>query len=259
MEKVKILFKKIFIFLNISLKYLRRHDYRKLFLLLFLFTTFSERTINSGCEENHISIKEAGELVYAQSVKTKAEQKLITEVSNYINEISPESEITPEYLVQLCIEYDMDIVFVLAQGILESHLGIKGVAARTNSVWNVGTYDNGTILYRYDHPDDSIEPYLSLLKRRYLIRITPEGDTINHNINYLLRDRGYTNLHGYRFASESRYENMLRQLIINIDMNTNISLYQSLIFMDDYRLAEYFMPFELRSTNNNIEQYALKN
>jgi len=119
----------------------------------------------------------------------------------------------------------------LAQGMLESHLGTKGKAKETNSVWNVGTYDNDRILYRYKDPNESIEPYLELLKKEYLINITSNGDTIYKDLHHLVEDKGYINYKGNRFSSAIGYENSMRKLIIKIDMETSIRFYQSIMQM----------------------------
>jgi len=134
------------------------------------------------------------------------------------------------------------LVFVLSQGILESHLGTKGLAYQTNSVWNVGTYDNGIILYQYKTADESIEPYLDLLSRKYLIEITSKGDTIQKSLNSLIQDSGYINYHGKRFASATRYENSLRKLMLKIKLETKISFYQSIIKMDNEQFLYSFLP-----------------
>ena len=106
--------------------------------------------------------------IYVDELKTQMRTLLVREVDNYINEQAPESELSPEYLVDKCIEYNTDIIFVLSQAILESHFGTRGKAAHTNSVWNVGTYDDGQILYTYETPDESLEPYLKLVNEKYI-------------------------------------------------------------------------------------------
>lgn len=133
------------------------------------------------------------------------------------------------------------IRYRLAQGILESHLGTKGIAKTTNSVWN-GTYDDGQILYTYGTPNESIEPYLALLKDKYLMKITSNGDTIQTGLHTLLDDRGYKNMHGNRFATARGYENALRKIIIKIDLETSISMHQSIANLKKEEILAYFGP-----------------
>lgn len=130
----------------------------------------------------------------------------------------------------------------MAQGLLESHFGTKGKAAKTNSVWNVGTYDDGQILYTYGTPDESLEPYLKLINENYLINVTAEGDTVYKDISHLTSDRGYINYDGKRFASARGYENAMRKLMITIDAKTSIKFYQEVLTLPDTKLLAYFNP-----------------
>jgi hypothetical protein len=193
--------------------------------------------LTSSAQEITISKEER----YVNSVKTRAQNELIKEVEDYISTMAPNSELSSRMVVEVCQEYDLDIIFVLAQAQLESHFGTKGTAARTNSVWNVGSYTDGTIIYWYDHPNESIEPYAKLLHEKYLMK----SDTCNINdkeILHLIQDRGYVNYMGKRFADAKRYEPILRNIMIQIDMKTSIALHQGIIRMDDSQLLAYFTP-----------------
>ena len=181
---------------------------------------------------------------YVASIKANFRLELITEVENYITKMAPNTEISSAYLVDKCLEYDTDVIFVLSQALLESHFGTKGKAAETHSVWNVGTYDNGQILYRYPHPDESLEPYLKLVNEKYLINVTSSGDTIYKDLNHLVQDRGYINYQGKRFASARGYENGMRKLMVRIDMETSISFYQDILKLSSDELLAYFAPPE---------------
>jgi len=203
---------------------------KALLILFFLFIGVSSPDMAQIIED---------ESEYSLSVKERSYIKLVAEVSNYVYQIAPKTEINPKYLVDKCLEYEMDIIFVIAQGILESHLGTKGIAVGTNSTWNVGTYDNGKILYRYDDPNKSIEPYLQLLKERYLV-----GKDLHH----LVEDRGFKDTNGKRFASARGYENALRKLIVKIDMETEIALYQSVLKLSDTEILVYFGPVRESTT-----------
>lgn len=202
-------------------------------VILFLFL----QTLNpeNVCSLNNVYENE----LKGKIAKNKIEENLDFEVNKFIKYYAPESKLDAEYLVAKCLEYNIDISFVLAQGLLESHFGTKGKAKETNSVWNVGTYDDGTILYKYHHPNQSIIPYLSLIKRKYLIQITNNGDTIPKSTEILLKT-GYTNIKGLRFASEKSYEKRMKVLINKINYTTKIKIYQDYLKQDNNELASNF-------------------
>ena len=146
--------------------------------------------------------------------KTKAQ--LVDEVQNYINTVAPTSNLRACVLVDACEKYNIEVKFALAQGEIESHFGTKGLASKTNSVWNVGAYDDhfyskimGT--YKYSHPNESIEPYLKLLYEKYLTNEVEEG---------LLRN--FVDHNGNRFASDKNYEERLKYKYKYIGNNTQI-------------------------------------
>lgn len=107
-------------------------------------------------------------------------------------------------ILRKCEEYNIDLFFVLAQGHLESHFGTKGMALRTNSVFNVYAYDGHEYdkinpKGKYSHPDLSIEPYLKLLRKRYLVDGKTEMDMLNK----------YEDASGHRYATAKDYETNL--------------------------------------------------
>jgi flagellum-specific peptidoglycan hydrolase FlgJ len=182
--------------------------------------------------------------LYISKVRDYSEEKLITEVDLYMKSIAPTEKLNAALLVELCGKYQIDITLVIAQAILESHIGTKGRAVQTNSVWNVGTYDNGVIHYTYSHPNESIEPYLKLIKERYLIKITAQGDTLQREVKNLIADRGYVNYEGKRYATNPTYENTLRYWLIRVQMDSNIKLYQDIKAMPDEDILGFFVPRE---------------
>lgn len=189
-------------------------------------------------------------IVYVNVVKDKFESKLVTEVEAYINKMAPTSGLEASYLVEKCLEYETDIIFVLAQGLLESHFGTKGVAVKTNSVWNVGAYDNQRPRNWYETPNESLEPYLKLLREDYLMNITHAGDTIQKEVQELvMEDRRYINYNGYRFASARGYENGMRKLMVRIDMETSINFYQDILSLSNEEFLAYFAPPEQLELN----------
>lgn len=133
--------------------------------------------------------------------------QLVDEVSRYIDEASGgKSMLTATHLVDQCLEYDVDICFVLAQAHVESHFGTEGLARRTHSVFNVGagdgcSYDTLNERYLYTHPDSSVVPYLELLTTRYLVNDKTEKDLM----------KCFATPGGKRYASNVDYEKKLRR------------------------------------------------
>ena len=152
-----------------------------------------------------------------------ARDALVTSIDNYIQEIGPGSCLNGITILEKCEEHNVDIAFVLAQGQIESAFGTTGMAARTNSVFNVYAFDGMTVAQMIDkgktfkHPDESVEPYLKLLRRRYLLDKT-EQDLL-HN---------YVDCDGKRYASDKTYEGKLTTLYAKIDsiLHEDISRYR---------------------------------
>ena len=149
-----------------------------------------------------------------------ARDKFADEVNKYIKRIAPTSKIDPYILIDLCTEYNIDVAFVLAQGQIESHYATVGTAKRTNSIFNVGAYDGHSASkqsqrgFAFKHPNDSIEPYLILLTKNYLVN----GKTINDLMNR------YVNKYGMRYASNPKYESYLRSVYNKIHRIPNFKI-----------------------------------
>jgi len=163
--------------------------------------------------------------INSQNQQTETKQdtvsldSLVTEVDSYIQTVAPGSELSGYAVVDACLRHDMDIVFVLAQGQKESHFGTAGVARKTNSVFNVMSYDDRSvdeILTRghgYTHPDQSVEPYILLIRNDYLV----DGKTAQDLMTC------FVNKDGHRYASNPQYEESLQHLYNKIDSTTRIS------------------------------------
>ena len=222
--------------------------FQKVIILIALF--YISIVIGSFTESPLVAMdneRETENVVYITSIKERVNTKLIEEVKNYLQIAAPGTKIDPKMLVDLCDKYQMDVSFVIAQGLLESHMGTKGLAAQTNSVWNVGTYDDGQIKHKYSNPNESIEPYLKLVTEKYLIKITPAGDTIRKDIIQLTRDRGFVNYKGLRYATSPTYESSLRKYILEINMNTEIATYQGIKELEDQQIIDFFSPYKIQA------------
>ena len=143
---------------------------------------------------------------------------IVSEIENYIDSIAPDSGLNPIRLFELCEKYGVDVRFAMAQAEAESHFGTKGMAAKTNIVWNVKTYDGDTvedIKHRGDHfrhPDESIEPYLLLLVNNYFVDGKTEEDMF---INFVNKD-------GKRYASNPTYETAVLNIYNKINKETKL-------------------------------------
>ena len=155
------------------------------------------------------------------SIKTT----IVDEIDSYLYMVAPTNKVNAEVFFELCDQYNVDIRFAMAQGQIESHFATKGTAKKTKSIFNVGAYDGHSARrqirngFGYADPNDSIEPYLILITTTYLVEGKTEQDMM-HN---------YVNNSGMRYASNVKYERMLRNVYNRINNNTNL----------DILLAEY--------------------
>ena len=158
--------------------------------------------------------------VYKDRIELKywsSKDSLVTEIDKYILATAPESSVDGLFLLNKCLEYNVDVVFVLAQATMESHFGTTGMAKRTNSVFNVGAYDGMSLggisnKHKYENPNLSIEPYLVLLNNRYLDGKS-EADLLEK----------FVDKDGKRYASYPHYEKELMGIIKRIDETTNVN------------------------------------
>lgn len=188
----------------------------------FLFQIILDRAIDEDKYHSYIRYEiytEMNQLTY-DSLKSV----LVEQVNSYIQQSAPTSALDGLVVVNKCIDYDIDICFVLAQGEIESHFGTKGLARKTNSVFNVFAYDDKKLHEinkngKYKHPDDSVEPYIKLLKREYFVNNKTEYDMLKKYVNYC----------GNRYASAPDYEQKLTDKIEKIQQTTDIeNTYQML-------------------------------
>jgi len=130
---------------------------------------------------------------------------LVELTQDYINTVAPGSDVSAIQILECCDKYNIDIRLLLSQGFNESHFGTKGLASKTNSIFNIGAYDSTVFdkilgIHKYSHPNKSIEPYCKLLQKNYLVNKT-ELDLISN----------FVDISGNRYASSSTYEKALRE------------------------------------------------
>lgn len=149
-----------------------------------------------------------------------AKANLVNAVDKYIQNSAPVSCLSALKLVEAADQYNIDIIFILAQGEMESHFGTRGVAFKTNSVFNVFSYDGVSASHinksgrGYKHPDDSIVPYLKLLKNNYLVNGKTEEDMFSK----------FVNSSGKRYASDPNYESKLFTKYMKIKSDTTYNI-----------------------------------
>ena len=131
----------------------------------------------------------------------RSKAALVDVVDSYIKEIAPSSVMNGITFVNKCDEYNMNLFFVIAQAQIESSFATKGLGQKMNSAFNVKAYDGKGSKYmdKYDHPDDSIEPYIILVKKNYMGDSKTEMDLMNN----------YVNFEGKRYATNPDYEEMM--------------------------------------------------
>lgn len=186
-------------------------------VVTILFTAFkSSRT------HYRYDVREENELLYWST-----KYQLVNVVDSVIKAYSPNSVLSALILVNECDRYGIDIRLPLAQGLIESCYGTKGLARHTNSVWNFGAfdgvpYDKILNIYKYPHPNKSIEPYLKLLSSNYLGNSKTEYDLLDNFVNF----------RGERYASNPNYENELKIVLNNFNdrttLNSKIEIYTRL-------------------------------
>lgn len=144
---------------------------------------------------------------------------LVDVTQHYIDSVAPNSGLRALILVENCEKYGIPVTFALAQGEVESHFGTTGLAYRTNSVWNVGAFDNyglEDISHKFSNPNDSVVPYLELLIQNYLPSKTVED---------LLEN--FIDINGNRYATDKYYESKLKSTLKYIRSHYTIDELQS--------------------------------
>ncbi len=142
---------------------------------------------------------------------------IVETIESYMNSCAPNHNLSALELLNACDIYNIDVRLPLVQGYVESHFGTKGLALKTNQVWNVGAFDGLSAdeihpQHKFKHPNESIDPYLRLLKDRYL------GDTKTEQ--QLLRK--FTDLSGNRYATSVLYEKELQGQWIKVNKATGL-------------------------------------
>jgi hypothetical protein len=137
--------------------------------------------------------------------KLEATVKLENDISEHLLNY-PETKMSSYEIARVCIEYNIEPLFLLAQAHLESHYGTRGIARKNNSPFGI----NKT----YDNIDASIEDYAILIRNNYLI----DEKTIYH----LLDSNCFVSESGHRYAKDTIYEHKIKYMMNYIKENSNI-------------------------------------
>ena len=146
--------------------------------------------------------------------------EIIGQISHYIDSVAPNANVDGEILFNLCEQYGVDVRFAMAQAQVESHYATKGTAKKTKSMFNVGAYDGHSAKrqirngFGFENVNDSIEPYLRLITSEYLIDNKTTNDLLYNYVNHL----------GMRYATNPRYEKMLRSVYNRINNTTDLDV-----------------------------------
>lgn len=122
------------------------------------------------------------------------------------------TNLSPEMLVNACEQNNFDLAFTMAVANLESCFGCTPRSKKENSVFSVGAYDNGKNVCSYANQNESIVPFINLIKNDYL--------TDKKTINDLLEPGQFVNYIGLRYAKNQKYENQIKNI-----MNRIITMY----------------------------------
>lgn len=140
-------------------------------------------------------------------------------LDGYIRSVAENSVMNGLEFINISDKYNIDLRFMVAQAQIESAFATTGIAAKTNSAFNVMAYDGRSAKdmirkgHNYKHPDLSIEPYAKLLTSDYLVNGKTEMDMM---LKYVNKD-------GKRYASSPNYELTMRSAYEQLGRDTNIN------------------------------------
>lgn len=141
-------------------------------------------------------------------VLSQDDSLLFANVFNYISQVSKrnstERNEIAKTIINIALENDIDICFILAQGTIETHLGTTGIGRTRKSIF--GVYKT------YPSYKACINDYARILKKLYLTRGRNEHDLMKH----------YVTTGGTRYAGSPNYEVKLKKKYLEIKSKTNL-------------------------------------
>lgn len=161
--------------------------------------TDKEALLNAVMVDNQPS---AVDTVFMQKVEAcKAYMEYALNNQGYTLE---STELKPETLVRASMENSFDLPFLMAVAHQESCFGATPRAQRTNSVFSVGSYDNGKNVVTYSDPNESVYGYIDLLNSSYIVN--------GKSLFDLLKPGGFVNGIGKRYAKDKTYEAKIKNV-----------------------------------------------
>lgn len=157
-----------------------------------------------NCKTNDDDVRLSTEKKDKYNLKVKSVEDYMNYALNNQGFSMTSTKLKPETLVKACDENGFDLPFVMAAAHLESCFGATSRAQLTNSVFSVGSYDNGKNVVVYADPNESVYGYINLLKKSYLVK----GKTITD----LMIPGNFVNGIGNRYASDKNYEKKLKNV-----------------------------------------------
>lgn len=112
-------------------------------------------------------------------------------------------KLSPEVMIDVCDTTGFDLPLLLAQAHLESCFGLTNRAQKTNSVFSVGSYDNGKNVCTYETQDESVEPYVKLMQNNYIR---------DRKIEDMLKPNMFTDHLQQRYARDANYESKVKNI-----------------------------------------------
>ena len=141
-------------------------------------------------------------------VLSQNDSLLFANVFDYISQVSKrnstERNEIAKTIINIALENDIDICFILAQGTIETHLGTTGIGRTRKSIF--GVYKT------YPSYETCINDYAIILKKWYLTRGRNEHDLMKH----------YVTTGGARYARNLSYEAELKKKYLEIKRKTNL-------------------------------------
>lgn len=150
--------------------------------------------------------------VYRHNIELKyysAKDSLVRCIDTYISTQAKTSCMNGIAFVEASENSGIDPFFIMAQCQIESNFATTGLGRKTNSAFNIGAYDGKGTKYmsKYKHPDLSIEPYINVLKQKYIVNGITEYDLMHK----------YVNIEGKRYATDPTYEDKLYSIYCKLN------------------------------------------
>lgn len=143
-------------------------------------------------------------------VLSQDDSLLFANAFDYVSQVSKRNSTErteiAKTIIDIALDNDIDICFILAQGTIETHLGTAGIGRPTSRKSIFGVYRT------YKSYEDCINDYAKILKKSYLTRGRTEVDLM----------KNYVTTGGARYAGNPNYEYELKKKYLEIRKTTNL-------------------------------------